>query len=146
MIKYEVNLKLSFVASILSFDMKPFNMFLFKILMSASFIGLTKCQSLTIGNPTYSHCEDITIPMCLDMPYTKTVYPNLMGHANQDEASDAIYQYFPLIKVNCSADIKVMFALTRTFCIFFSTNKFQSKYIQKNIWYEPDIFKGVLFN
>ena len=37
MIKYEVNLKLSFVASILSFDMKPFNMFLFKILMSASF-------------------------------------------------------------------------------------------------------------
>jgi hypothetical protein len=64
-------------------------------------------QSLTVGDPTYSHCQDITIPMCLELPYAKTVYPNLMGHANQDEASDEIYQYFPLIKVNCSPDIQV---------------------------------------
>jgi hypothetical protein len=54
-----------------------------KVLFSLCLITLATCQGITVGDPTYSHCQDITIPMCLEMPYTKTIYPNLMGHANQ---------------------------------------------------------------
>lgn len=38
------------------------------------------------GPKTGSRCEDVTIPMCKDMPYNKTILPNLMGHATQEEA------------------------------------------------------------
>jgi hypothetical protein len=82
-----------------------------RTLFLLSLLTLSKGQGLTIGDPTYSHCQDIAIPMCMEMPYKKTIYPNLMGHASQDEASHEIYQYFPLIKVNCSADIQVLKAV-----------------------------------
>ena len=85
----------------------PYIMFFISAVISLCLIGSAKSQGSSVEDPTYSHCQDITIPMCLELPYTKTVYPNLMGHASQDEASVEIYQYFPLIKVNCSSDIQV---------------------------------------
>jgi len=82
-------------------------MFFISSVIIVCLVGLARCQGTAVDDPIYSHCQDITIPMCLELPYTKTVYPNLMGHTSQDEASVEIYQYFPLIKVNCSADIQV---------------------------------------
>ena len=44
-------------------------------------------------------CENITIPMCKDMPYNRTYLPNLMGHATQEEAGYEVHQYYALVKV-----------------------------------------------
>ena len=54
-----------------------------RVLVLFCIFNLASGQGLTIGDPTYSHCQDITIPMCMEMPYKKTIYPNLMGHADQ---------------------------------------------------------------
>ena len=94
-------------------------MFFTGAVLSFCLLGLARCQGSSEDDPVYSHCQDITIPMCLELPYTKTVYPNLMGHASQDEASVEIYQYFPLIKVNCSSDIQVSQTILRCFVAIF---------------------------
>ncbi|EGT42767.1 hypothetical protein CAEBREN_15365 [Caenorhabditis brenneri] len=52
-------------------------------------------------------CEQITIPMCKNLDYNQTVFPNLLGHTTQDEANPAISQFNPLIKVKCSEDIRL---------------------------------------
>ncbi|KAL4704060.1 hypothetical protein ACJJTC_001982 [Scirpophaga incertulas] len=35
-----------------------------------------------------------------------TIFPNLLNHANQAEAGPGIHQFTPLIKINCSPDLK----------------------------------------
>ncbi|CAB3408841.1 unnamed protein product [Caenorhabditis bovis] len=52
-------------------------------------------------------CEPITIPMCKNLDYNMTVFPNLLGHQTQTEAHPAITQFSPLIKVKCSEDIRL---------------------------------------
>uniref|UniRef100_A0A1I7XP12 Frizzled-4 n=1 Tax=Heterorhabditis bacteriophora TaxID=37862 RepID=A0A1I7XP12_HETBA len=52
-------------------------------------------------------CTPISIPMCMDLPYNSTVYPNLLNHQTQSDAQMAIGQFSPLVKVKCSEDIKL---------------------------------------
>ena len=78
-------------------------------------------------------CEKITIPMCENIPYSQTKYPNSLsklmfycynvhiytnlilliqmlhftGHNSQIEAAKEIHTYQPLVKINCSADIQL---------------------------------------
>jgi len=52
-------------------------------------------------------CSDVTVPMCLDLPYNQTTYPNLLRHLGQEEAGPELYTYFPLLKANCSDDIRL---------------------------------------
>ncbi len=75
--------------------------------------NLVDGQGLISGDASLSHCQEITIEMCLNMPYKKTFYPNLMGHASQEQARNEIYQYFPLTKAGCSPDIAVRLNLYR---------------------------------
>lgn len=42
-------------------------------------------------------CEPITIPVCVDVPYNSTIYPNILGHTKQDESISEITQYVPLV-------------------------------------------------
>ncbi|XP_068179074.1 uncharacterized protein [Antennarius striatus] len=51
-------------------------------------------------------CQPITIPLCKDLPYSDTVMPNILGHRNQDDAGLEVHQFFPLIKVGCSPQLK----------------------------------------
>lgn len=81
-------------------------MILCKLLVLLSIIALASGASLT-GDVPHGRCEPITIPICREIPYNTTIFPNLMGHTSQDDASSEVYQYFPLIKVNCSADIQL---------------------------------------
>ena len=53
-----------------------------------------------------SRCEPITIPLCQDIQYNKTVFPNLLSHRNQEEAGLEVHQFFPLVKVECSKYLK----------------------------------------
>ena len=60
----------------------------------------------SVNTATHGRCEDITIPLCKDIEYNQTIFPNLMDNQNQEEAGLDVHQYYPLVKVGCSADIK----------------------------------------
>jgi len=61
---------------------------------------------LEVGTDT-SHCEDISVPLCRNLPYQRTQMPNHMGNQNQDEAEHDIHQYTSLVKLKCSPDIQL---------------------------------------
>lgn len=57
-------------------------------------------------NITTGSCEQITIPLCTDVGYNQTFIPNLLGHRNQEDAGLEVHQFYPLVKVQCSAAFK----------------------------------------
>ncbi|XP_058826554.1 frizzled-like [Topomyia yanbarensis] len=54
----------------------------------------------------HNRCEPITIPFCTDIQYNKTIMPNLLGHVKQEEAALEVHQFIPLVKIDCSPDLK----------------------------------------
>ena len=67
-------------------------------------------KSYSKNGDGYDKCategEPIKIPFCKGLPYTQTMFPNLMGNQNQDEAGLEVHQYYPLVKIKCSKDIQ----------------------------------------
>lgn len=57
-------------------------------------------------NPTEGRCEEITIPMCKGIGYNLTQMPNEMNHDTQDEAGLEVHQFWPLVEIKCSSDLK----------------------------------------
>ncbi|CAL8259012.1 unnamed protein product [Boreogadus saida] len=57
-------------------------------------------------NPEPTTCEAINIPMCKEESYNQTVYPNLLGHTNQEDAGLEIHIFDPLVRVECSAHLR----------------------------------------
>lgn len=55
---------------------------------------------------TTSRCEEITIPMCRGIGYNMTSMPNQLNHETQEEAGMEVHQFWPLVEINCSADLK----------------------------------------
>jgi len=53
--------------------------------------------------PGHDRCEPISMPLCRDMPYNSTQFPNLLGQHSQEEAGLQAHHFFPLVKYNCSA-------------------------------------------
>ncbi|CAH0398560.1 unnamed protein product [Chilo suppressalis] len=51
-------------------------------------------------------CEEITIPMCRGIAYNMTSFPNALDHDTQEEAGLEVHQYWPLVEIKCSADLK----------------------------------------
>jgi hypothetical protein len=41
-------------------------------------------------------CELITIPLCQNIQYNRTIFPNLLGHSRQDEAALEVHQFIPV--------------------------------------------------
>ncbi|CDQ86061.1 unnamed protein product [Oncorhynchus mykiss] len=56
--------------------------------------------------PEHGFCQPISIPLCTDIAYNETIMPNLLGHTNQEEAGLEVHQFYPLVKVQCSPDLK----------------------------------------
>lgn len=56
--------------------------------------------------PHHGRCELITIQFCQHIMYNQTIFPNLLNHAKQEDAGPEVHQFTPLIKVNCSPDLK----------------------------------------
>lgn len=54
----------------------------------------------------HGKCEPITIPLCKDIQYNETIMPNLLNHVKQDDAGLEVHQFFPLVKVQCSPQLK----------------------------------------
>ncbi|GJQ78899.1 GPRFZ2 [Trypoxylus dichotomus] len=53
-----------------------------------------------------SKCEEITIPMCINIGYNYTRMPNELNHDNQEEAGLEVHQFWPLVEIKCSPDLK----------------------------------------
>lgn len=53
-----------------------------------------------------ARCEEIKISMCRGIGYNLTSFPNEMNHDTQEEAGLEANQFFPLVEVKCSADLK----------------------------------------
>jgi hypothetical protein len=62
------------------------------------FVAVCIAGSVTVA---YT-CEPLTIPMCKDIGYTMAMFPNVLGHTKQEDASLEIHQFFPLLKMKCS--------------------------------------------
>ncbi|KAI4892481.1 hypothetical protein NFI96_027981 [Prochilodus magdalenae] len=56
--------------------------------------------------PSTGKCEPIIVPMCTDVSYSHTMMPNSLGHASQEDAGLSIHQFYPLVKVECSPELK----------------------------------------
>lgn len=54
----------------------------------------------------HDRCEPITIPLCKDIQYNETIMPNLLNHQKQEDAGLEVHQFFPLVKVQCSPQLK----------------------------------------
>ncbi len=59
-----------------------------------------------IAVPDHGFCQPITIPLCTDIAYNQTIMPNLVGHYNQEDAGLEVHQFYPLVKVQCSPELK----------------------------------------
>ena len=51
-------------------------------------------------------CEAINVPMCKEVSYNQTVYPNLLGHSTQEDAGREMHQFDSLVKTECSAHLR----------------------------------------
>uniref|UniRef100_A0A4W3KEF3 Frizzled class receptor 1 n=1 Tax=Callorhinchus milii TaxID=7868 RepID=A0A4W3KEF3_CALMI len=59
-----------------------------------------------ISIPGHGFCQPISIPLCTDIAYNQTIMPNLLGHTNQEDAGLEVHQFYPLVKVQCSPELK----------------------------------------
>ena len=68
----------------------------------------TSIPSLTQPTTVPEECEPITdMPICEDMPWNYTAFPNFRGHTSQAEANQELEQFRQLIEVNCSGAIVI---------------------------------------
>ncbi|XP_038611775.1 frizzled-8 [Tachyglossus aculeatus] len=51
-------------------------------------------------------CQEITVPLCKGIGYNYTYMPNQFNHDTQDEAGLEVHQFWPLVEIQCSADLK----------------------------------------
>ncbi|XP_011505384.1 PREDICTED: frizzled-2-like [Ceratosolen solmsi marchali] len=66
-------------------------------------------HSMTRSGPSNvinGRCEEITIPMCRGIGYNFTAMPNELNHDTQEEAGLEVHQFWPLVEIKCSTDLK----------------------------------------
>ncbi|XP_038622369.1 frizzled-5 [Tachyglossus aculeatus] len=51
-------------------------------------------------------CQEITVPMCRGVGYNLTHMPNQFNHDTQDEAGLEVHQFWPLVEIQCSPDLR----------------------------------------
>ncbi|XP_032802370.2 frizzled-8-like [Petromyzon marinus] len=51
-------------------------------------------------------CQNITVPMCRGIGYNHTYMPNDFNHDSQDEAGLEVHQFWPLVEIKCSPDLR----------------------------------------
>lgn len=59
------------------------------------------------NNPLISNdkCEPLTYGVCRQMKYNRTMFPNILGHRKQSEATVSVKLLNPLLKIGCSPDV-----------------------------------------
>ena len=63
---------------------------------------------LTLPTVEPEKCQRVTdVPICKDMPWNYTIFPNFRGHSSQTEANQELEHFRQLIEVNCSGAIVI---------------------------------------
>jgi frizzled protein 5/8 len=65
--------------------------------------SVTRAGTFNVLN---GRCEEITIPMCRGIGYNFTAMPNELNHDTQEEAGLEVHQFWPLVEIKCSSDLK----------------------------------------
>ncbi|CAK8674746.1 unnamed protein product [Clavelina lepadiformis] len=77
------------------------------VLCLFTFITLTTSSFGQFGrNGDGKKCELITLPLCSKIEYNETLFPNILGHKNQEEAGLEVNQFYPLVKIDCYKHLK----------------------------------------
>ncbi|GFO05337.1 frizzled-5 [Plakobranchus ocellatus] len=69
----------------------------------ASCAGSGKGRSAGSDHPK---CQEITIPLCKTIGYNMTYMPNQFNHDTQEEAGLEVHQFYPLVEIHCSTDLR----------------------------------------
>lgn len=91
----------------------PVKIFVFSIVFYVNVFNVSLQQQYSSENndifpfPHHNKCEPVTIPLCSDLQYNATIMPNLIGHTRQDDAALEVHQFIPLVKIDCSPDLKM---------------------------------------
>jgi len=76
-------------------------------LLSPFFILLYSISIFTIHSSHAARkCEEINIPMCRGIGYNQTSMPNIFHHDSQEEAGLEVHQFWPLVEIQCSEDLR----------------------------------------
>ncbi|CAF0736109.1 unnamed protein product [Brachionus calyciflorus] len=51
-------------------------------------------------------CQEITVPMCRNIEYNTTSFPNQFNHETQQEAAAEAHQFWALVEINCAKELK----------------------------------------
>ncbi|XP_051555744.1 frizzled-8b [Myxocyprinus asiaticus] len=51
-------------------------------------------------------CQEISVPLCRGIGYNYTYMPNRFNHDSQDEAGLEVHQFWPLVEIQCSLDLR----------------------------------------
>ena len=62
------------------------------------------CLSVVVE---YNVCENITIPMCMNLPYNCTKMPNRFDHRTQQQAALDMVRFNPLVITNCYSHLRL---------------------------------------
>ena len=57
-------------------------------------------------------CERIKIPLCQKIGYNLTYVPNMFCHKTQMDAALVVHQFWPLVAINCSPDLRFFLCST----------------------------------
>ncbi|CAH8448110.1 unnamed protein product [Dicrocoelium dendriticum] len=74
-------------------------------------ITLRNGDGNVVGEPEHSlrpeKCVPIEIPLCKNIGYNLTYMPNAFHHETQEEAGLEVHQFYPLVEINCSEDLRL---------------------------------------
>ena len=60
----------------------------------------------TTKTTSEKRCEKIKLTICQSTGYKLTSMPNMFNHSTQEEAALEIHQFWPLVEINCSPELK----------------------------------------
>ncbi|KAG9355174.1 hypothetical protein JZ751_000012 [Albula glossodonta] len=70
------------------------------------FIALASMRRSSCTTAKELTCQEISVPLCKGIGYNYTYMPNQFNHDTQDEAGLEVHQFWPLVEIQCSPDLK----------------------------------------
>ncbi|KAI7810052.1 frizzled class receptor 8b precursor, partial [Triplophysa rosa] len=71
--------------------------------LSFAICALLSWSSVRAREPV---CQEISVPLCRGIGYNYTYMPNQFNHDTQDEAGLEVHQFWPLVEIQCSPDLR----------------------------------------
>uniref|UniRef100_A0A669NXW7 Frizzled class receptor 8 n=1 Tax=Phasianus colchicus TaxID=9054 RepID=A0A669NXW7_PHACC len=73
---------------------------------AASAAAAASSSSSSSSSAKELSCQEITVPLCKGIGYNYTYMPNQFNHDTQDEAGLEVHQFWPLVEIQCSSDLR----------------------------------------